>query len=108
GGGEGGRYYPAQGQQVARLALALFDATKPDHKLGDREREWLEYASLLHDIGAHISYERHHKHSHYLIINGGLRGFEREEIVIISLVRRYPRQATPKKTNNAFTTLDRQ
>ena len=44
--------------QVAALALALFDCTKRMHGLGDREREWLEYAALLHDIGNHISYER--------------------------------------------------
>ena len=28
------------------------------HGLTDQEREWLEYAALLHDIGVHISYER--------------------------------------------------
>ena len=48
----------------------------------DREREWLEYAALLHDIGVHISYEGHHKHSYYLIKNGDLRGFEPDEIEI--------------------------
>ena len=45
------------------------------HGLTDREREWLEYAALLHDIGALISYARHHRHSYYLIKNGDLRGF---------------------------------
>lgn len=105
--GERCRYYPAHAQQVARLALALFDATKADHKLGEREREWLEYASLLHDIGAHISYERHHKHSQYLILNGGLRGFEPEEIAVIALIARYHRQATPRKTHADFSMLTR-
>ena len=62
----------------------LFDQTKALHGLGDREREWLEYASLLHDIGNHISYERHHRHSHYLIKNGDLRGFEPDEIEVIA------------------------
>jgi exopolyphosphatase/guanosine-5'-triphosphate,3'-diphosphate pyrophosphatase len=106
--GERCRFYPAHAHQVAKLALTLFDATKSDHRLGDREREWLEYAALLHDIGAHISYERHHKHSHYLIANGGLRGFERDEIGIIALVARYHRQATPRKTHTGFSALDRQ
>ena len=66
------------------------------HGLTDREREWLEYAALLHDIGVHISYERHHKHSYYLIRNGDLRGFEPEEVETIALIARYHRQATPK------------
>ena len=56
--------------------MALFDQTRAIHGLTDREREWLEYAALLHDIGVHISYEGHHKHSYYLIKNGDLRGFE--------------------------------
>jgi exopolyphosphatase/guanosine-5'-triphosphate,3'-diphosphate pyrophosphatase len=105
--GERCRYYPAHAQQVARLALSLFDATKADHRLGDREREWLEYASLLHDIGAHIGYERHHRHSHYLITNGDLRGFEPEEIAIVALVARYHREGTPKKSHADFRALDR-
>ena len=72
-------------RQVAALALTMFDFTKRIHGLGDREREWLDYAGLLHDIGNHISYEKHHRHSYYLIKNGDLRGFEPEEIAIIAL-----------------------
>ena len=49
-------YYAVHAQQVARLALALFDQTRALHGLTDREREWLEYASLMHDLGVHISY----------------------------------------------------
>src|SRR5206468_1431686 len=92
-------------QQVARLALAIFDQTRGIHKLGDREREWLEYGALLHDVGVHISYERHHRHSYYLIKNGDLRGFEPEEIEIIALIARYHRQATPKKSHEGYGTL---
>jgi len=55
-------------------------STRAVHGRTDREREWLEYAAILHDIGVHISYERHHKHSGYLIKNGDLRGFEPDEI----------------------------
>ncbi len=98
-------YLRAHAQQVARLSLALFDATAGRHGLGPREREWLEYAALLHDIGTHISYERHHKHSYYLIRHGDLRGFEPEEIEIIGLVARYHRQATPRRTHAAFGAL---
>ena len=83
-------------RQVAALALTMFDFTKRIHGLGDREREWLEFAGFLHDIGNHISYEKHHRHSYYLIKNGDLRGFEPEEIDIMALVARYHRRATPK------------
>ncbi len=101
------RYAPEHARQVARLALALFDATQTRHELGAREREWLEYAALLHDIGTHIGYEDHHKHSYYLIRHGGLRGFEPEEVVIIGLVAKYHRKTTPKKSHEGYADLSR-
>jgi len=54
---ERSNYLPEHAQQVARLALQVFDQTRAQHGLGPREREWLEFAALLHDIGMHISYE---------------------------------------------------
>jgi exopolyphosphatase / guanosine-5'-triphosphate,3'-diphosphate pyrophosphatase len=72
------------------------------HGLTDREREWLEYAALLHDIGVHISYERHHRHSYYLIRNGDLRGFDPQEIEIMALVARYHRQARPRRSHDGY------
>jgi hypothetical protein len=80
----------------------VFDQTRAVHKLADREREWLEYGALLHDAGVHISYERHHRHSYYLIMNGELRGFDPLEIEIIALLARYHRQATPKKSHDGY------
>ncbi len=99
------RYVAPHAQQVARTALALFDATRPDHGLDDKAREWLEFASLLHDIGAHISYERHHRHSQYLIQHGDLRGFDPDEILLMALVARYHRQSAPKKSHEEFAGL---
>ncbi len=100
-------YWPEHSQQVARLAVALFDQTRAIHGLTDRERDWLEYAAILHDIGVHISYEGHHKHSYYLVKNGDLRGFEPDEIETIALVARYHRQATPKRRHDGFSELRR-
>jgi exopolyphosphatase/guanosine-5'-triphosphate,3'-diphosphate pyrophosphatase len=92
-------YLADHARQVTRISLALFDGTRARHGLGPREREWLEYGALLHDIGTHIGYERHHKHSYYLITHGGLRGFEPEEVEWIALIARYHRQAAPKKSH---------
>ena len=92
----------ATGRSTRSRSRASPDAVRPDAgrpRPGRREREWLEYAALLHDIGVHISYERHHRHSYYLIKNGDLRGFEPDEIEVIALVARYHRQATPKKAH---------
>src|SRR4030088_3134445 len=100
-------YWPEHSQHVARLAIGLFDQTRAIHGLTDREREWLEYAAILHDIGVHISYEGHHKHSYYLVKNGDLRGFEPDEIEAIALVARYHRQATPKRKHDGVGQLRR-
>jgi exopolyphosphatase/guanosine-5'-triphosphate,3'-diphosphate pyrophosphatase len=98
-------YYAEHSQQVARLALAIFDQTRALHGLTDREREWLEFASLLHDIGSLISFSRHHRHSYYLIRNGGLRGFQPDEIEVLALVARYHRRGTPKRSHDEYARL---
>ena len=95
-------YFSAHANQVMRLSMQLFDQTRTIHGLTDHEREWLEYAALLHDVGVHISYEKHHRHSYYLIKNGDLRGFDPSEIEVMGLVARYHRRATPKKDHPGY------
>jgi len=92
-------------EQVARLALSLFEQTRGVHGLTDRARDWLEYAAILHDIGMHISHDRHHRHSYSLIKNGGLRGFSPEEVEAIALVARYHRRAAPRRSHEGFLAL---
>jgi exopolyphosphatase/guanosine-5'-triphosphate,3'-diphosphate pyrophosphatase len=96
------RYWPEHANQVARFALSLFDQTRGIHGLTDREREILEYAALLHDVGVHISYEKHHRHSYYLIKHGDLRGFDPREIEVMALIARYHRRAAPKKGHPGY------
>ena len=90
---------------IVRLALALFDQTRAVHGLTDRWRELLEFAAVMHDIGTHISYPRHHRHSYYLIKNGDLRGFDPEEIEIMALLARYHRRGSPKKSHEDYARL---
>jgi exopolyphosphatase/guanosine-5'-triphosphate,3'-diphosphate pyrophosphatase len=98
-------YYAEHANQVARLALAIFDQTRSSHGLGQRERDWLDYAAIMHDIGAMIGFARHHRHSYYLIRNGDLRGFQPEEIETIALVARYHRRGTPRKSHDDYARL---
>ena len=98
-------YDEAHHQQVAKLALSIFDQTKRLHHLDSRAREWLEYAALLHDIGWHIGHSGHHKHSYYLIKNGDLEGFSPVELEIIGNVARYHRRSMPKKSHDAYMSL---
>jgi exopolyphosphatase/guanosine-5'-triphosphate,3'-diphosphate pyrophosphatase len=83
--------------QTAKLLLRLFDDLKPLHKLGDHERELLEYGAWLHDIGWHIGNTRHHKHSAYLIRHGRLKGFTDDEVATLAALTRFHRKAMPDK-----------
>ena len=83
-------------EQSARLAVRLFDLLVSLHGLGAREREWLEYAALLHDVGYSINYHRHHHHGYYLVTHAELDGFDPAEVEIIALVARYHRGKRPR------------
>ena len=94
-------------RQVARLALELFDSAGAArlHRLGPEERELLEYAALLHDIGTFLSYTRHHQHTYYLIRHADLVGFDQEEIAIMAATAYFHRKALPAPRFEAFSGL---
>lgn len=92
-------------QHVTAMALQLFDVCRPLHELGRNERELLEYACLLHDIGYYISRSSHHKHSLYLIRQADWTGFLPEEIDVMANVARYHRRSLPKERHGAYKRL---
>jgi exopolyphosphatase / guanosine-5'-triphosphate,3'-diphosphate pyrophosphatase len=83
---------------VLRHALRLFDETSALHELGPHERQLLSYASQLHDIGARISPDKHHKHGAYLVEHAGLRGFTPSEVAMVASMIRFHRGAGPRTT----------
>jgi exopolyphosphatase/guanosine-5'-triphosphate,3'-diphosphate pyrophosphatase len=84
---------------VTTLVLELFDSAKEQdlHNFGDTERELLEYATFLHDIGSFISYTNHHAHSYYMIKNSELLGFDQNEISFMANIARFHRKKAPRK-----------
>lgn len=100
-------YQREHAHQSAKLALMIFDKAQPYHGLTTLDRELLEYAALLHDIGYYISFEGHHRHTYYLIKNVALNGFTPEEIEIIALVARYHRRMLPNKTHVGYRELSK-
>jgi exopolyphosphatase/guanosine-5'-triphosphate,3'-diphosphate pyrophosphatase len=103
---ERSHYEEPHSRQVQRIALQLFDA------IGDRigcapgDRDILADAALLHDVGYHINYHNHHKHSYHLILHADLLGLSPEEQVAIANVARYHRGAQPKKKHQNYGRLD--
>jgi exopolyphosphatase/guanosine-5'-triphosphate,3'-diphosphate pyrophosphatase len=90
---------------VAQLALRLFDQTTELHGLGDADREMLEFAALLHDVGQHVSRKGHHRHAAYLVENGELRGFEPSEVAFLAALVRHHRRGDPKSSESRFGAL---
>ena len=98
-------WHEAHGTHVAKLLLRLFDDLRPLHKLGDRDRELMEYAAWLHDIGWHIGSKNHHKHSAYLIRHGDLQGFTKEEVRTLAALARFHRKSPPGKAHGMYRKL---
>jgi exopolyphosphatase/guanosine-5'-triphosphate,3'-diphosphate pyrophosphatase len=76
------------------LSLQLFDSAREIglHDLGERERDLLGFAALLHDAGKFISFTNHHEHSYYLVRNADLLGFDDIELEILANVVRIHRK----------------
>ncbi|MES2176851.1 MAG: Ppx/GppA phosphatase family protein [Gemmatimonadota bacterium] len=92
--------------QVQRLALRLFDALGPRLGCPPSDRAILSDAALLHDVGYHISYDRHHKHSYHLILHAELLGIAPADQVVMANVARYHRGAEPKRKHRNFGALE--
>lgn len=93
----GRRFYfdEAHSRQVCRLSLSLFDDLASLHRLPASARPLLEVAALLHDVGNSVSYQKHHKHSHYLISNADLPGLADRERQLAALIARFHRRSPP-------------
>jgi exopolyphosphatase / guanosine-5'-triphosphate,3'-diphosphate pyrophosphatase len=98
-------YREAHAEQVAQLSLSLFDQTRAVHGLGAEERALLHAAAMLHDVGAFVSYNRHHKHGYYLLYHADLPGFTDRERELIATVARYHRRSVPKDRHEVFQVL---
>ena len=92
---------------MATLSLQLFDSAGESglHAFGAEERELLEYAALLHDIGAFLSYRSHHRHGYYLIANSDLLGFDQREIATLAAITLFHRKAVPSDRQPEFAEL---
>ena len=101
-------YEEGHATQVQRLALRLFDTLGARIGCTPADRQTLADAALLHDVGYHISYDRHHKHSYHLILHAELLGIAPDEQVVLANVARYHRGAPPKRKHRNFSGLDKE
>jgi exopolyphosphatase/guanosine-5'-triphosphate,3'-diphosphate pyrophosphatase len=105
---ERSHYEELHSRHVQKLALQIFDQIGTRLGCEEGERALLSDAALLHDIGYHINYEDHHKHSYHLISHAELLGMTPVEQVIVANVARYHRGPRPKKKHRNYSGLDKE
>ncbi len=98
----------AHARHVANLSKALFQALADEHQLDQRYQLMLYVAALLQEIGLFISNRAYHKHTMYLINNSELFGLSKSDLLLIALVARYHRRASPQPDHEGYATLDRE
>jgi exopolyphosphatase/guanosine-5'-triphosphate,3'-diphosphate pyrophosphatase len=96
----------AHSRHVAMLALELFDQLRELHGLDEDDRELLEYAAILHDIGEHVAHEGHDRHAAYLVQHGRLRGLTPAAVTELTALVRWHRRGDPKGHDDLVGELD--
>jgi exopolyphosphatase/guanosine-5'-triphosphate,3'-diphosphate pyrophosphatase len=94
-------------ENTASLALQIFDQTAALHGLSERERALLEFAALVHDVGAFVNVRNRHKHSLYIVQSSDISGLTPLEKSIVAHVARYHRRSAPKESHIEFMALPR-
>ncbi len=92
-------------RQVARLAGSLWEQLAAPLSLKPEDRELIESAALVANVGYLINFEGHHKHSYHLILNSELQGFERRQLQLLASVARYHRGSPPKRKHAEYIAL---
>jgi exopolyphosphatase/guanosine-5'-triphosphate,3'-diphosphate pyrophosphatase len=100
-------YEERHARHVRQLALRLFDALGKRLGCAPEDRQLLSEAAILHEVGYHISYNRHHKHAYHLIMHAEFLGMSPEEQIVVANVARYHRGAAPRKKHENFGSLDK-
>lgn len=98
----------ASAEHVRSLSKMLYDGLKDEMKLEGRDWLLLEAASILRDVGKHIAYSKHHKHSYYLIKHSELVGYSVKEVEQIANIARYHRKSPPKTSHEDFGMMSEQ
>ena len=102
-------YERPHAEHVQRLALQLFDAVGWRIGCTTDDRQVLSDAALLHDVGYHINYDGHHKHSLHLIRHAELLGISPSDQIVVAHVARYHRGGEPdREKHRDFGELDRE
>lgn len=90
------RYHTDQ-RHAARIKQTvhyiLENATTQMAFAGDEDcRQFIDWAADLHEIGQDIAHSQYHKHSAYIIENGDLAGFSKQDQILLATIIRSHRR----------------
>jgi exopolyphosphatase/pppGpp-phosphohydrolase len=100
---------PDHSKHVSTLALDIFDDLQNIHGYGAGDRQLLEIASRLHDIGwSMVVSGKHHKLSRDIIMKLDIPGLTNSQRFMCALIARYHTKALPDVARHRhFASLDR-
>lgn len=81
---------PSHYQNVAYLAMEIFDHIRKFHGLGKRERLLLQIAIILQDCGEYINMTAVEENSYHIIMSTEIIGLSHIERCIVANIVRYP------------------
>lgn len=93
---------------VTKVAMQLFDALAPIHRLDRHYRMLLELACKIDDIGNFINPQGHYRHSAYILEANPLIGISDEDNHIIAEVARYHSSEAPEINQHHYRELSDQ
>ena len=100
---------PSHPNEVRRLSMMIFDGLSEVYEgMSNKQRKYLENASLLHDIGYALDAHGHHKNSLKMVLEYGLEDYSEREKQIIGCICRYHRGSLPdKKVHEIYCHFDK-
>ena len=101
-------YNQAHADKVEEFVLKIFDETKEVHGLGNRARDLLQVATILHDVGKFISLKRHYYNSYDLIRSSNILGLNNRELEIVANIARYHSRKVPRQEDRSYYKLKRE
>lgn len=91
---------------VEHMAIHIFDNTKLLHKLKDRERLYLQIATILYEIGRYIDLYSSEKHCSDIIKSLSIIGFSDDEMSLIACVAKYQSNKIPSFLDEEYFSLN--
>lgn len=80
---------------VEKMALSIFDQIKKLHRLGERDRLYLQIASIIHAIGYFVNFSDPDIIAYELILKQSIVGLADNEMMIIANIVRYHEMELP-------------